>query len=52
MQEAKPDFFDYIACVLIADAITAGIFSGSIFLFTFGVTWYILYENLRVKGIL
>lgn len=52
MSKNKVDVFDYICCVAIADMITAGIFSGSIFLFTFGVLWYILFEYLRVKGIM
>jgi hypothetical protein len=52
MQETNLKITDYIMCFLIADTITAGIFSGSIFLLTYGVVWYILYENLKKKGIL
>jgi len=52
MQEANLKITDYIMCFLIASAINAGIFSGNIFLLTYGVVWYILYENLKKKGTL
>jgi hypothetical protein len=49
MEKQTLKWFDYIACVWFADNITVGLLSGNIFVLTFGILSYILYENWR-KG--
>lgn len=41
-------WYDYIACFLIADMITAFLFSGSIFVIIW-IFWYIFYEKMRLN---
>ena len=43
-------WYDYLACFCFANSISAGLVSGSIFVLTFGVLSYMLYEDMR-KGL-
>jgi hypothetical protein len=40
-------WYDYLACLWLADKISAGLIFMDIFVLTFGILSYILYENWR-----
>ena len=43
-------WYDYVLCIWFADSISAGLVHGDIFILTFGVLSFILYEEAR-KGV-
>lgn len=45
-------WYDYTMCFLCADMLSAGIFSGNIFLLTMGWLLFSIYQDIRKTGFL
>jgi len=41
-------WYDYLFCIVAADAISAGLFSLNIFLLALGILGYIIYEKASI----